>query len=102
MTIRDADLSTEGCAFNHDPIKPQMPPNHTEKCAAYFPYQDKGLPDISIKKRFNVDSPSFTPSSLAVNGSNIIAKTPGLSPKAANAAPFRPRNLTPGIQRIQW
>ena len=102
MRTREADLGTEGCAFNHDPIKPQLPPNHTEKCAAYFPHRDEGLLDNSIKKRFNVDSPSFTPSSLAVNGNNITAKTPGLSPKAANAAPFRPRNLTPGIRRPHW
>ena len=50
----------------------------------------------SIKKRFNVASPSFTPSSLAVNGNHATAKTLGLSPKAANAAPFKPRTLTPG------
>lgn len=47
----------------------------------------------SVKKRFNVDSPSFTPASLTVNGAS---KTPGLSPKAANAAPFKPRNFSPG------
>lgn len=47
----------------------------------------------SIKKKFNVDSPSFTPASLAVNGAS---KTPGLSPKAANAAPFKPRNYSSG------
>ena len=50
----------------------------------------------SIKKRFNIASPSFTPSSLAVNGNHNPVKTLGLSPKAANAAPFKPRALTPG------
>ena len=50
----------------------------------------------SVKKRFNIASPSFTPSSLAVNGNHATAKTLGLSPKAANAAPFKPRTLTPG------
>ncbi len=48
---------------------------------------------FSVKKKFNVDSPSFTPASLTVNGAS---KTPGLSPKAANAAPFKPRNFSPG------
>ena len=50
----------------------------------------------SVKKRFNIASPSFTPSSLAVNGNHTPPKTLGLSPKAANAAPFKPRTLTPG------
>ncbi|MCJ1409726.1 PAB-dependent poly(A)-specific ribonuclease subunit 3 [Ptychographa xylographoides] len=53
---------------------------------------------LSVKKKFNIDSPSFTPTllnssltSLAVNGSAI--KPTGLSPKAANAAPFKPKGL---------
>ena len=49
-----------------------------------------------MKKRFNVDSPSFTPSSLAPNGNTATSKAPGLSPRAANAAPFLPKSLTPG------
>ncbi|KAF6218046.1 hypothetical protein HO133_006458 [Letharia lupina] len=69
----------KGCAFNHDPVKSQ--PNSQVE---------------SIKKRFNIASPSFTPSSLAVNGNHATPKTLGLSPKAANAAPFKPRTLTPG------
>ncbi|KAF6238459.1 hypothetical protein HO173_003426 [Letharia columbiana] len=68
----------KGCAFNHDPVKSQ--PNSQVE---------------SIKKRFNIASPSFTPSSLAVNGNHATPKTLGLSPKAANAAPFKPRTLTP-------
>ena len=48
----------------------------------------------STKKRFNVDSPSFTPS-LTVNGSGT--KASGLSPKAASAAPFKPKGSMSGI-----
>ena len=52
----------------------------------------------STKRRLNVDSPSFTPAllnptSLSVNGSTT--KVTGLSPKAANAAPFQPKGLNP-------
>lgn len=50
-----------------------------------------------MKKRFNVDSPSFTPATLPTSGTNGIPKLPGLSPRTANAAPFRPKNLTPGM-----
>lgn len=67
----------KGCAFNHDPNKVHTAATQQE----------------SAKKRFNVDSPSFTPSSLSVNNPN--PKPLGLSPKAANAAPFRPKNPTP-------
>lgn len=45
----------------------------------------------SAKKRFNVDSPSFTPASLAVNGTQTKPKATGISPKFANAAPFKPK-----------
>lgn len=45
----------------------------------------------SAKKRFNVDSPSFTPASLAVNGNQPKPKATGISPKFANAAPFKPK-----------
>ena len=48
----------------------------------------------SSKKRLNVDSPSFTPSSLAVNGQP--SKSSGLSPKAAIAAPFKPKGIASG------
>jgi len=50
--------------------------------------------DHSAKKKLNVDSPSFTPSSLSVSSSG--QKSRGLSPKAASAAPFRPKNASPG------
>ena len=50
----------------------------------------------SVQKRLNVDSPSFTPASLSVNGSSLPSKTKGLSPKAASAAPFQPKGTTPG------
>ncbi|KAL8773317.1 MAG: hypothetical protein Q9209_001711 [Squamulea sp. 1 TL-2023] len=47
--------------------------------------------DSFVKKRFNVDSPSFTPASLAVNGNQNKPKSTGISPKFANAAPFKPK-----------
>lgn len=48
----------------------------------------------SSKKRLNVDSPSFTPSHLAANGSSAPKKpTSSISPKAASAAPFQPKSL---------
>lgn len=46
---------------------------------------------LSNKKRFNVDSPSFTPSLLSGNGTSAAKKSNPISPKAANAAPFQPR-----------
>lgn len=45
------------------------------------------------KKRLNVDSPSFTPSLLAANGTSTTKKTTTISPKAANAAPFLPKSV---------
>jgi hypothetical protein len=55
------------------------------------------FPCISMKKRLNVDSPTFTPAShnapsLAVNGA--ATKSTGLSPKAASAAPFKPKGFS--------
>lgn len=47
-----------------------------------------------MKKTFNVDSPSFTPSFLSAT-ENFNAngkKSTGISPKAANAAPFLPKS----------
>lgn len=46
-------------------------------------------PRFSKMKRFNVDSPSFTPSILSGNGT--ASKKSTISPKAASAAPFQPR-----------
>ncbi|KAJ5658790.1 uncharacterized protein N7484_002439 [Penicillium longicatenatum] len=63
----------KGCAFNHDPQKVN---------AAHQ--------SDSNKKRFNVDSPSFTPSLLSGNGASAPKKST-ISPKAASAAPFQPR-----------
>nr|A1CP31.2 RecName: Full=PAN2-PAN3 deadenylation complex subunit PAN3; AltName: Full=PAB1P-dependent poly(A)-specific ribonuclease; AltName: Full=Poly(A)-nuclease deadenylation complex subunit 3; Short=PAN deadenylation complex subunit 3 [Aspergillus clavatus NRRL 1] len=71
----------KGCAFNHDPLKVN---------SAY---------QFDSKKRFNVDSPSFTPSLLPSNGSSptissaTMKKMATISPKAANAAPFQPRSV---------
>ncbi|KAK2747747.1 PAB-dependent poly(A)-specific ribonuclease subunit 3 [Myotisia sp. PD_48] len=62
----------KGCAFNHDPLRGQ----HTESSGP-------------IRKRLNVESPSFTPSTTPLNG---VAKKPAtISPKAASAAPFLPK-----------
>ncbi|OJI96937.1 hypothetical protein ASPVEDRAFT_121653 [Aspergillus versicolor CBS 583.65] len=72
----------KGCAFNHDPHK------------------NLNQMDNANKKRFNVDSPSFTPSLLPSNGSSptssslSLKKASTISPKAANAAPFQPRTAT--------
>lgn len=43
-----------------------------------------------------MDSPSFTPSLLATNGTGGGIKTTTISPKAANAAPFMPKGPTSG------
>lgn len=70
----------KGCAFNHDPQK-LNPANN---------FDSNGN-----RKRFNVDSPSFTPSLLSTNGSTTPTKKTSatISPKAANAAPFQPRTV---------
>ncbi|KAF3398067.1 PAB-dependent poly [Penicillium rolfsii] len=64
----------KGCAFNHDPLKVNAA-NQAD----------------NNKKRFNVDSPSFTPSLLSGNGTSASKKSTTISPKAASAAPFQPR-----------
>jgi hypothetical protein len=54
--------------------------------------EDKAQTDIHrLKKSLNVDSPSFTPSTLSVP-----SKTSSISSQAANAAPFTPRSLASG------
>ncbi|KAJ6032006.1 PAB-dependent poly(A)-specific ribonuclease subunit 3 [Penicillium herquei] len=68
----------KGCAFNHDPLKVNAA------------HQSDSCLKISNKKRFNVDSPSFTPSLLSGNGTSAPKKST-ISPKAASAAPFQPR-----------
>ncbi|CAG8008654.1 unnamed protein product [Penicillium salamii] len=65
----------KGCAFNHDPSK-------------------LNAHQVDSKKRFNVDSPSFTPSLLSGNGVSAPKKSTALSPKAVSAAPFQPRTST--------
>jgi len=45
----------------------------------------------SPKKSFNVESPSFTPKTLAAQPAVTQAKNIGISPKAAAAATFTPR-----------
>ncbi|KAL3483206.1 hypothetical protein BJX62DRAFT_220682 [Aspergillus germanicus] len=56
--------------------------------------------DNANRKRFNVDSPSFTPSLIPSNGSSptssssSLKKASTISPKAANAAPFQPRAVS--------
>ncbi|CAG8019312.1 unnamed protein product [Penicillium salamii] len=65
----------KGCAFNHDPSK-------------------LNAHQADSKKRFNVDSPSFTPSLLSGNGVSAPKKSTALSPKAVSAAPFQPRTST--------
>ncbi|KAI9795510.1 MAG: PAB-dependent poly(A)-specific ribonuclease subunit 3 [Piccolia ochrophora] len=66
-----------GCAFNHDSIKISTPSTQAD----------------SVKKRLNVDSPTFTPTSLSSNGQNPAQKRTGISPKAAGAAPFTPQSI---------
>ncbi|KAJ0420550.1 PAB-dependent poly(A)-specific ribonuclease subunit pan3 [Aspergillus carlsbadensis] len=76
----------KGCAFNHDPPLKMNSSNQ--------------LFDNANRKRFNVDSPSFTPSLVPSNGSSptssssSLKKASTISPKAANAAPFQPRAVS--------
>ena len=49
--------------------------------------------DSNQKKALNVDSPSFTPTLLSVNGTNSGKKPAAISPKAANAAVFLPKSI---------
>ncbi|KAF2194855.1 PABP-dependent poly(A) nuclease 3 [Zopfia rhizophila CBS 207.26] len=47
----------------------------------------------NMKKRFNVDSPSFTPLQASTNGSlTPSSRSAAISPKAANAAVFTPKS----------
>ncbi|PVI04807.1 PAB-dependent poly(A)-specific ribonuclease subunit PAN3 [Periconia macrospinosa] len=58
----------------------------------------------NMKKRFNVDSPSFTPLQASTNGSMTpTPRSAAISPKAANAAVFTPKSQrsttsTPSLQ----
>jgi hypothetical protein len=49
------------------------------------------VPNDSMKKTLNVESPAFTPATLSAPG-----KTSTISSQAANAAPFTPRGLASG------
>jgi hypothetical protein len=67
----------------------------------FFPGRTHVLTEApSLKKRLNVDSPSFTPSlqsspSLSVSELNTRSAG-GMSMQAANAAPFRPDTYNAG------
>ncbi|KAI9783367.1 MAG: PAB-dependent poly(A)-specific ribonuclease subunit 3 [Geoglossum umbratile] len=55
----------------------------------------------SLKKRLNVDSPTFTPTFIAPssNGApsaSTPSKSTAISPKAASAAPFTPKGMSAG------
>ncbi|KAF1954696.1 hypothetical protein CC80DRAFT_416623 [Byssothecium circinans] len=80
------------CPYIHDPAKMNQNEN--------------------IKKRFNVDSPSFTPLQASTNGSlTPSSRGAAISPKAANAAIFTPKsqrstastpNLQPKEPAVEW
>ncbi|KAK7525836.1 PAB-dependent poly(A)-specific ribonuclease subunit PAN3 [Phyllosticta citriasiana] len=63
-----------GCVFQHDPSKIASAQSE------------------NVKKRFNVDSPSFTPLQPASNGAASSPRATTISPKAANAAVFTPKS----------
>ncbi|KAI9849882.1 MAG: PAB-dependent poly(A)-specific ribonuclease subunit 3 [Sclerophora amabilis] len=75
-----------------------MPKKHSAEMSPYTATVDtktKTQAD-NIKKRLNVDSPTFTPSSLATNGRGVGTKSTAISPKAADAAPFTPKSTNVG------
>ncbi|EAA65411.1 hypothetical protein AN0769.2 [Aspergillus nidulans FGSC A4] len=97
-------MKARGCAFNHDPHKNS---NQSDN-VSWSLTENSGS---ASKKRFNVDSPSFTPSLLPSNGSSptssssSLKKSSTISPKAANAAPFQPRtaaSIPRAFDRMQW
>jgi PAB-dependent poly(A)-specific ribonuclease subunit 3 len=71
----------DGCAYNHDskPKGPTINPGAVTILPRNPPHESA--------KRFNVESPSFTPLQPHSNG-----KTSAMSPKAAHAAPFTPKS----------
>lgn len=89
----------KGCLFKHEVVKVTPPRAERYAIAIGTGEEPKSmLIDLfSSKLGLNVDSPSFTPSSLVVNGNHPPAKSSRLSPKAVNAAPFKPKGSTPGI-----
>jgi len=66
----------------------------------YVHDQNKVAAHENTKKRFNVDSPSFTPLQAATNGAlTPSARGAAISPKAANAAVFTPKSQRSGESR---
>jgi len=64
-----------------------------ETTCPYVHDQNKVAAHENTKKRFNVDSPSFTPLQAATNGAlTPSARGAAISPKAANAAVFTPKS----------
>ncbi|KAI9847420.1 MAG: PAB-dependent poly(A)-specific ribonuclease subunit 3 [Thelocarpon superellum] len=45
------------------------------------------------RERLNVDSPTFTPSSIASTSRSVTPKNSTISPRAASAAPFTPKSI---------
>lgn len=88
-----------GCAFSHDEEKePTSQPEKlvssppSPKCAPqHLRTSTMADPDISTPKTFNVDSPSFTPSSQQQSANMSSKKSTTFSSQAASAAPFTPR-----------
>ncbi|KAH7401250.1 PABP-dependent poly(A) nuclease 3 [Pyrenochaeta sp. MPI-SDFR-AT-0127] len=64
-----------------------------ENTCPYIHDQSKLHQNENAKKRFNVDSPSFTPLQASTNGSvTPSSRGAAISPKAANAAVFTPKS----------
>ncbi|KAF2119944.1 PAB-dependent poly(A)-specific ribonuclease subunit PAN3 [Lophiotrema nucula] len=83
-----------------------------ENTCPYIHDQAKLNQNENLKKRFNVDSPSFTPLQPSTNGSLApSSRSAAISPKAANAAVFTPKSQrstasTPNLQAkepaLEW
>ncbi|KAF1844162.1 uncharacterized protein K460DRAFT_408463 [Cucurbitaria berberidis CBS 394.84] len=64
-----------------------------ENTCPYIHDQSKLGQNENARKRFNVDSPSFTPLQASTNGSvTPSSRSAAISPKAANAAVFTPKS----------
>ncbi|KAF2740750.1 PAB-dependent poly(A)-specific ribonuclease subunit PAN3 [Polyplosphaeria fusca] len=83
-----------------------------ENTCPYIHDPSKLTSNENMKKRFNVDSPSFTPLQASTNGSlTPSSRSAAISPKAANAAVFTPKSQrstasTPSLQAkepaLEW
>jgi PAB-dependent poly(A)-specific ribonuclease subunit 3 len=72
---------------------PAEPPGDTFSACPYIHDHTRLNQSENAKKRFNVDSPSFTPLSTVPNGSVTPSqRNAAISPKAANAAVFTPKS----------